>query len=112
MAVISFKKRQEPEILFGIKLPEVVRALCKEIKNTKKTKELLKKAFNLDKKRLVNLVYAHNRNDEEILLLVIYNNLVSEKEELKMDLEIEVFDFEIFEFDLNDEIDIEKIIAK
>lgn len=113
MAVISFKKRQEPKILFGLKLPKIARMLYKEIKSTKKAKEILKEALNIDKKRLVNLVNAQDRNNQDILLLVIYENLVSEKEELKMDLEVETFDFDIYEFDFNnDNIDIEQIIAK
>ena len=32
MAVIKFQKREEPEILFGIKLPEIVKNLYYEIK--------------------------------------------------------------------------------
>ena len=33
MAVIKFQKKEEPEILFGIKLPEIVKNLYYEIKN-------------------------------------------------------------------------------
>ena len=40
MAIIKFKKREEPEILFGIKLPSIAVDLSKEIKNKKKVKEI------------------------------------------------------------------------
>lgn len=50
--------------------------------------------------------------DNPASVLVIYDNFVTEREILKMDLEIEIFDFNIFEFDYNNKINIEDVIKR
>ena len=112
MAIIKFKKREEPEILFGIKLPSIATNLSKEIKNKKKVYEIVRDTLNIADGRLINIVDVRDAHDNPASVLVIYDNFVTEREILKMDLEIEVFDFNIFEFDYNSKIDIEDVIKR
>lgn len=112
MAIIQFKKREEPEILFGIKLPLIVMNFYKEVKNKKRAYEILRETFNIDPNRLINVVDVRDGNNNLAIVLVVYNNFVTEKEKMKMNLEIEYFDFNIFEFDYNKKIDIEDVIEK
>ncbi|MBF4806656.1 MAG: hypothetical protein HXM47_08705, partial [Pseudoleptotrichia goodfellowii] len=93
MAIIKFKKREEPEILFGIKLPSIAVDLSKEIKNKKKVYEIIRNTLNIADGRLINIVDVRDAYDNLASVLVIYDNFVTEREILKMDLEIEVFDF-------------------
>lgn len=112
MAIIKFKKREEPEILFGIKLPSIAVDLSKEIKNKKKVYEIIRNTLNIADGRLINIVDVRDAYDNLASVLVIYDNFVTEREILKMDLEIEVFDFNIFEFDYNNKINIEDVIKR
>lgn len=112
MAIIQFKKREEAEILFGIKLPLIVMNFYKETKNKKRAYEILRETFNIDQNRLINVVDVRDGNNNPAIVLVVYNNFVTEKEKMKMNLEIETFDFNIFEFDYNNKIDIESVIEK
>lgn len=57
MAVIKFQK-EEPEILFGIKLPEIVKNLYYEIKNRDRFLAVLKETFNINEDRYLR------RNDK------------------------------------------------
>lgn len=111
MAVIKFKKREELKILFGIRLPNIVQNLCKEVKNKKIVYEVLREAFNINEKRLINLVEAVDSQRNTILILVVYNNFLSEAQKMKADLDVKTFDFDIFEFDLNKPVDLETVIS-
>ena len=44
--------------------------------------------------------------------LVIYDNLMEERELLKYNLEVDKFDFRILEFDFNNKIDVEELILR
>ena len=111
MAVIKFKKREEPIIEFGIRLPRIVYNLMSEIKNKKKAEEIVRETFNVNKNRLINIVEARDATDDVAMILVVYKNIMaSEKDLHKFDLEVMDFNFIIFEFDFNMEIDVEKVI--
>ena len=112
MAVIKFKKREEIKILFGIKLPSIVTEFYKESKNKKRAYEIIRNTLNIADGRLINIVDVRDAYDNPASVLVIYDNFVTEREILKMDLEIEVFDFNIFEFDYNNKINIEDVIKR
>lgn len=112
MAVIKFKKREEIKILFGIKLPSIITEFYKEIKNKKRAYEIMRDTLNISDGRLINVVDVIDGAGNLASVLVIYSNFVSEKERLKLDLEIEVFDFHIFELDYNNNVDIEDIIKR
>jgi len=109
MGVIEFKKREEIKILFGIKLPLIVTEFYKESKNKKRAYEIMRDTLNISEGRLINVVDVAGNPAS---VLVIYSNFVSEKERMKLDLEIEVFDFSIFELDYNGKVDIEDIIKR
>ena len=102
MGVIEFKKREEIKILFGIKLPLIVTEFYKESKNKKRAYEIMRDTLNISEGRLINVVAVIDGA----------GNFVSEKERMKLDLEIEVFDFSIFELDYNGKVDIEDIIKR
>ena len=110
MAIIKFKKREEPKILFGIKLPLIATNFYKEIKNKKTGLEIIRDTLNIADGRLINIVDVRDANDNPASVLVIYDNFVNAKEIMKMNLEIEVFDFNIFEFDYNNKVNIEEVI--
>ena len=112
MAVIKFKKREEIKILFGIKLPSIVTEFYKETKNKKRAYEIMRDTLNISDGRLINVVDVVDGAGNPASVLVIYSNFVSEKERLKLDLEIEVFDFHIFELDYNNNVDIEDIVKR
>ena len=101
MAVIKFKKREEIKILFGIKLPSIVTEFYKETKNKKRAYEIMRDTLNISDGRLINVVDVVDGAGNP-----------TEKERLKLDLEIEVFDFHIFELDYNNNVDIEDIIKR
>ena len=81
MAVIKFKKREEPVIEFGIRLPRIVYNLMSEIKNKKKAEEIVRETFNVNKNRLINIVEARDATDDVAMILAVYKNIMeSEKD--------------------------------
>ena len=109
MGVIEFKKREEVKILFGIKLPSIITEFYKESKNKKRAYEIMRDTLNISEGRLINVVDVIDGAGNPASVLVIYSNFVSEKERMRLNLEIEVFDFSIFELDYNSKVDIEDI---
>lgn len=112
MAILEFKKREEPKILFGIKLPSIAMNFYNEIKNKKIAYNVVKSTFNINAQRLINLVNVLDGEGNHALVVVIYDNFFTEKEHIRLNLEIEIFDFSIFEFDYNHKIDIEDVIKR
>ena len=96
MSIVKLKKREELRILFGVRLPDIVMGLYKE----------------MDPKRVFTVVDVQYGSGEEALLLVIYDNLMEERELLKYNLEVDKFDFRILEFDFNNKIDVEELILR
>ena len=99
MAVIKFKKREEIKILFGIKLPSIVTEFYKETKNKKRAYEIMRDTLNISDGRLINVVDVVDGVGNPASVLVIYSNFVTEKERLKLDLDIVVFDCDILVVD-------------
>ena len=112
MAVIKFQKKEEPEILFGIKLPEIVKNLYYEIKNRERFLAVLKETFNINKDRYLKIVNARDLKGNDTLIVVIFDNFYSKRNIARYDYEIEEFDFKIYEFDYNLEVNVEKIIEQ
>ena len=112
MAIVEFKKREEPEILFGIKVPEIVKNLSYEIKDKNRFTEILKETFNIKKDRFIKMVNARDLKGNDTLIIVIFDNFYSKRNVARYDYEIEEFDFKIYEFDYNLEVNVEKIIEQ
>ncbi len=112
MAVIEFKGRKELKILFGIKLPSIVAAFYKEIKNRKRSDEIIRDTFNIEAGRLINVVDVIDGLGNPASVLVVYDNFISERERIRLNLEIEVFNFNIYELNNNSDIDIEDLIKR
>ena len=112
MSIIKFQKKEEPKILFGIKLPEVVKNLSYEIKNKEIFLKVLRETFHIEKDRFLKSVSARDLKGNDTLILVIFDNFYSKKNMFKIDYKIEEFDFQIYEFDYNLEVNIEKIIEQ
>ena len=112
MAVIKFQKKEEPEILFGIKLPEIVKNLYYEIKNRDRFLAVLKETFNINEDRYLKIVNARDLKGNDTLIVVIFDNFYSKRNVARYDYEIEEFDFKIYEFDYNLEVNVEKIIEQ
>lgn len=110
MAILKLKRRENLEILFGLKLPLIVSSFYTELKNKKKALDITRQIFKIKENRLINFVDVRDNKGQPAIVLVIYDNFVTEKERNKLNLEIEEFNFNIFEFDYNKEIDIETII--
>ena len=70
MAVIKFQKKEEPEILFGIKLPEIVKNLYYEIKNRDRFLAVLKETFNINEDRYLKIVNARDLKGNDTLIAI------------------------------------------
>lgn len=112
MPIIKFQKKEEPEILFGIKLPEIVKNLSYEVKNKERFLGILKETFHINKDRFLKVVNARDLRGNDTLIVVIFDNFHSKRNLVKYDYEIEEFDFKIYEFDYNLEVNVEKIIEQ
>lgn len=110
MSILKLKKREKLEILFGVKLPLIIKKLSNEIKNNEKIENIIKNTFNIKKNRLIKLMDVEDNKGIQSLLLVIYDNFPDEREKRKLDLKINEFNFNVYEFDYNKIIDIELII--
>ena len=62
MAILEFKKRKEPKILFGIKLPSIAMNFYNEIKNTFNT-DISKELFNND--YLMKILDEHKNREKD-----------------------------------------------
>lgn len=110
MAIVKLKKREELKILFAIKMPEIVSELYKEIKNKKIANSKLKEILNIKKDRVINIIELVDSFENIFSVLVIYDNILTEKELLKYDLDIESINFRILDLNFNSKIEMEKII--
>lgn len=110
MAIVKLKKREELKILFAVRMPEIVSELYKEIKNKKIANSKLKEILNIKKDRVINIIELVDSFENIFSVLVIYDNILTEKEPLKYDLEIESINFRILDLNFNGKIEMEKII--
>ena len=110
MAIVKLKKREELKILFAVKMPEIVSELYKEIKNKKIANSKLKEILNIKKDRVINIIELVDSFENIYSVLVIYDNILTEKELLKYDLDIESINFRILDLNFNSKIEMEKII--
>ena len=110
MAIVKLKKREELKILFAVRMPEIVSELYKEIKNKKIANSKLKEILNIKKDRVINIIELVDSFENIFSVLVIYDNILTEKELLKYNIEIEDIDFRILEFDFNGKMEIEEMI--
>ncbi|SQA13617.1 Uncharacterised protein [Streptobacillus moniliformis] len=112
MAIVKIKKPQRPNILFGIVLNNLESNLYNAIANKRLANEILKESLNINNRRLIQIVEVVSSNDEVLDLLVIYDLLVSENEEMKLlsSLKVEEFNFNIFNFNRKEKVDIENMV--
>ena len=112
MAVITIKKYKEPKIVFGIVLNNLESNLYHAIANKKLANEVLKESLNINSRRLINIVEVVNGDDEVLDLLVVYDNILNEKEEMKIkeSLKVENFNFHIFNFNRKEKVDVENLV--
>ena len=111
MAIIKFKKREELKILFAVKLPMIISELYKQSRNKREANEIIRNAFNMKKNRVINTLELVDGFGNQFSVLVIYDNIMEEKELLKYNLEIEEINFRILEFDFNGKMEIEEMIG-
>ena len=113
MAVVTLKKAKVPNILFGIVLNNLESNLYHAISNKKLANEVLKESLNINPRRLINIVEVVNAEEQVLDLLVIYDMILTEKEEMKIlsSLKVEKFNFNIFNFNRKEEINIESMIG-
>ncbi|WP_067320252.1 hypothetical protein [Streptobacillus felis] len=112
MAIVKIKKMQKPNILFGVVLNNLESNLYNAVSNRKLANEVLKESLNINSRRLIQIVEVVSANDEVLDLLVVYDAIVNEKEEIKLlsSLKVEEFNFHIFNFSRKEKVDIENII--
>lgn len=112
MAVLKIKKNKKPKILFGIVLNNLESNLYRAISNKKLANEILKESLNINSRRFIQIAEAVNGNEEVMDILVIYDTIVTEKEELKLLDEVEVkdFNFNIYNFNRRESVDIENMV--
>ena len=110
MAIVKFRKREELKILFAIKLPTIISELYKEVRSKKTANEIIRNSLNMKKNRVINTLELVDGFGNQFSVLVIYDNIMEEKELLKYNLEIEEINFRILEFDFNNKIEVEETI--
>lgn len=118
MAVLKFDEYREDnraEILFGVILPDIVYELMDVALSDAAFENAIKTSLNINPKRLIKIVEAVQGGKKEVLILVIYDKLVSDnlvlREKLNLkDKEID-FNFKIYYLDFNKDINIEYQIA-
>ena len=108
MAIIKFKKREELKILFAIKLPMIISELYKEARNKREANEIIRNSLNMKKNRVINTLELVDGFGNQFSVLVIYDNIMEEKELLKYNLDVEEINFRILEFDFNNKIEVEE----
>jgi len=113
MAIVTLKKAKVPNILFGIVLNNLESNLYHAISNKKLANEVLKESLNINPRRLINIVEVVNSDEQVLDLLVIYDMILTEREEMKVasNLKVEHFNFNIFNFNRKEEINIEAMIS-
>ena len=113
MAIVTLKKAKIPNILFGIVLNNLESNLYHAISNKKLANEILKESLNINPRRLINIVEVVNSEEQVLDLLVIYDMILTEREEMKIasNLKVEHFNFNIFNFNRKEEINIEGMIS-
>lgn len=113
MAITSINKLSSPKILFGMVLPEIVYSLYDVSLSEEAFERVLKNTLGIDNNRIVKLVEAIQAEKKSILILVIYNKIVKDKRTFfkdKLKLDVIDFDFPIYNYDFNMEINIEEQI--
>ena len=110
MAIIKFKKREELKILFAVRLPMIISELYKQARNKREANEIIRNAFNMKKNRVINTLELIDGFGNQFSVLVIYDNIMEEKELLKYNLDVEEINFRILEFDFNNKIEVEETI--
>ena len=113
MAIVTLKKAKVPNILFGIVLNNLESNLYHAISNKKLANEVLKDSLNIYPIRFINIVEVVNSDEQVLDLLVIYDMILTEREEMKIisNLKVENFNFNIFNFNRKEEINIEAMIS-
>ncbi len=112
MAIVKIKKLRKPKILFGLVLNNLESNLYNAIANKKVANEILKESLNINSRRLIQIVEVVSSNDEVLDLLVIYDLLVSENEEMRLlsSLKVDEFNFNIFNFNRKEKVNIENMV--
>lgn len=110
MAIIKLQYK-EPKILFGVILPNILSSFMLKLKMDD-FESIIKEELNIDEDRLIHFTPAVNANAEEVTILVIYDNLLKGKELLKTKSKIEIdnFNFHIYNFDFAKKNDVEQLI--
>ena len=113
MPIVTIKKAKDTNILFGIVLNNLESNLYHAISNKKLANEVLKESLNINPRRLINIVEVVNSDEQVLDLLVIYDMILTEREEMKVasNLKVEHFNFNIFNFNRKEEINIEAMIS-
>lgn len=114
MGVIKFDdiKFKKPEPIFGIVLPKLIESFYYTSISEQKYEENIKSVMNIHPNRLIKLQEAVYGEKYEVLLLIIYDKLVTNESFIKEKVKLKVIDFNfpIYNYDFNSNIDIEKQI--
>lgn len=109
MKITKFNNDNKTEIVMGIVLPKILYELYLTAIDLEIYESILKSNLGIDKNRLVKFVEAIQHGDKPILILVIYNKFskrnIMKRESLKT--EVKDFNFRIFNYDFNRNINIE-----
>lgn len=111
----KFEVTKEPKIEFGIILPTIIADLFKISISENAVEDTLRNHLNIHPNRFIKLVEAVEPNGREILILVIYDKILNSgkilKEKIRVDNDNFSFDFNIYKYDFNRQIDVESSLA-
>lgn len=107
----KFTKQKEAKIMFGIMLPDIIYDLFSVAINESAIEDILRTHLNISKDRLIKLVEAVSVEGNEMLILVIYDKILSKGQFLREKMKIEesefLFNFNIYKYDFNKPINVE-----
>lgn len=112
MAIIKLKKYIKPKPLLGIILNNLESNLYHAMGNKKLANEILKESLNIHPRRFITIVEVTSGEDELLDLLVVFDKLLSEEEEIEAiaTTEITEFNFHIYNFNKKEKRDVENMI--
>lgn len=114
MKHMEFTPNNNGAILFGVILPDIVYDLYNVCISQTAFEDVLRFRLNIDRKRVIRMAEAVSvESKRQLLILVVYDIFMSEKNMLKTreQIVVEDFDFPTYEYNTKLGMDIERLIS-
>ncbi len=114
ISTIKFVPRDPIKPIFAINLSPAIHTIIQEIENEEERLRLIRSALKIDPKRIIALNKIISGKDKNGTIVVIFDYIYDKiipKYTVPYN-EDGVFKFKIFEFDFNQDINVEKILTQ